>query len=68
MTVDNAGMAKKAEYFYDLVDADGLTNLRDTAKMIGIPPIKFFQWLLKHRYVYRDSRSKLPPVSEYNPC
>lgn len=46
LTVQNQIMAPKAEYFDALVDRNLLTNFRETAKELGIPPKAFVDWLL----------------------
>ena len=66
LTVENQIMAPKAEYFDELVDRNLLTNFRETAKQLGIPPKKFTQQLLEHKYIYRDKRGKLLPYEGKN--
>ena len=61
LTVDNQIMQPKAEYFDELVDRRLLTNFRDTAKELHIGQKEFIQFLLDHKYVYRDRKSKLKP-------
>lgn len=51
----------KADYFDNLVERNLLTNLRDTAKEIGIAPKKFNNYLLENGFLYRDSKRKLKP-------
>ena len=46
LTVDKQIMQPKADYFDELVDRNLLTNFRETAKELGIPPKKFVDWLL----------------------
>lgn len=57
----------KAEYFDALVDRNLLTNFRDTAKELKIKPKEFTDWLLEHKYIYRDSKGKPKPYAEYVP-
>ena len=38
LTVENQIMQPKAEYFDELVDRNLLTNFRETAKQLGVPP------------------------------
>lgn len=57
LTVDNQIMQPKAEYFDELVDRRLLTNFRDTAKELHIGQKEFIQFLLDHKYVYRDRKS-----------
>ncbi len=66
LTVDNAIMAPKADYFDQIVDRNLLTNFRETAKEIGVPPKKFVQFLLDGKYIYRDKRKKLLPYENKN--
>ena len=61
LTVDNQIMRPKAEYFDELVDRRLLTNFRDTAKELHIGQKEFIHFLLDHKYVYRDKKSKLKP-------
>ena len=65
LTVDNQIMQPKAEYFDELVDRRLLTNFRDTAKELHIGQKEFIQFLLDHKYVYRDRKSKLKPYMPY---
>ena len=65
LTVDNQIMQPKAEYFDGLVDRRLLTNFRDTAKEFHIGQKEFIQFLLDHKYVYRDRKSKLKPYMPY---
>lgn len=66
LTVENQIMAPKAEYFDELVDRNLLTNFREMAKQLGIPPKKFTEQLLAHKYIYRDKRGKLLPYEGKN--
>ena len=66
LTVENQIMQPKAEYFDELVDRNLLTNFRETAKQLGVPPKKFVQFLLDKKYVYRDKRGKLMPYDDKN--
>lgn len=66
LTVENQIMAPKADYFDQLVDRNLLTNFRETAKQLEIPPKKFVSFLLERKYIYRDKRGKLLPYEEKN--
>ena len=66
LTVQNAIMAPKAEYFDDLVERNTLTNFRETAKELKVPPRKFVQFLLDKKYLYRDKKGKLHPFEAKN--
>lgn len=63
LTVDKAIMQPKADYFDELVDRNLLTNFRETAKQLGIKQRQFVDWLLEHKYVYRDKKGKLMPYA-----
>lgn len=65
LNVDNQIMKPKAEYFDELVDRKLLTNFRDTAKELHIGQKEFIQFLIDHKYVYRDQRGKLKPYMPY---
>ena len=66
LTVEVQVMAPKADYFDALVDRNLLTNFRETAKQLEIPPKKFVDFLLAKKYLYRDKRGKLMPYAEKN--
>ena len=66
LTVENQVMAPKADYFDQLVDRNLLTNFRETAKQLEIPPKKFVAFLLEKKYIYRDKKGKLLPYEEKN--
>lgn len=66
LTVDNQIMQPKADYFDELVDRNALTNFRETAKELGVPPKRFTTFLLEHKYIYRDKRGKLLPFESKN--
>lgn len=65
LTVENQIMKPKADYFDDLVDRNLLTNIRDTAKELGIKQKKFVEFLLENKYLYRDSKKKLKPYAKH---
>lgn len=66
LTVSNQIMRPKAEYFDELVERNLLTNFRETAKQMGVPPKRFVDFLLEKKYVYRDKRGKLLPREDKN--
>lgn len=66
LTVENQIMVPKADYFDQLVDRNLLTNFRETAKQLEIPPKKFVDFLLEKKYIYRDKKGKLLPYEEKN--
>lgn len=66
LIVENQIMQPKADYFDELVDRNCLTNFRETAKELGVPPKKFIRFLLDHKYIYRDRKGKLLPTESKN--
>lgn len=66
LTVENQIMAPKAEYFDELVSRNLLTNFRETAKQLEIPPKKFVSFLMDKKFIYRDKRGKLLPYEDKN--
>lgn len=57
-------MQPKSDYFDALVDRNLLTNFRETAKELGIPPKVFVDWLVAHKYstaTRRASSCPMPP-------
>lgn len=65
LSVQNAIMQPKAEYFDGLCDRESLTGIRETAKLLGIKQNDFVKWLIARKYVYRDKRGRLMPYAEY---
>ncbi|MBP5383533.1 MAG: phage antirepressor KilAC domain-containing protein [Lachnospiraceae bacterium] len=59
-------MQPKADYFDALVERNLLTSFRDTAKEFGIGERYFINFLIEHRYIYRDQKKQLKPYSEKN--
>ena len=66
LSVQNAIMAPKADYFDELVERKTLTNFRETAKELDIPPRQFVSFLLNKKYIYRDKKGKLLPYEDKN--
>ena len=66
LTVQNTIMAPKAGYFDELVDRNLLTSFRETAKQLQIKERVFVDFLIKHKYVYRDKKGKLMPYADKN--
>lgn len=66
LSVDNEIMKPKADYFDELVERNTLTNFRETAKLIDVGEKKFIQYLMEHKYIYRDNRGKLMPYADKN--
>lgn len=65
LAVDNQIMRPKADYFDELVDRNLLTNFRETAKQLNVPPKKFVSFLIAHKYIYRDQKGKLQPYQQH---
>ena len=47
------------EAMNELVERNTLTNFRETAKELGVPPRKFVRFLLDKKYIFRDKKGKL---------
>lgn len=65
LSVQNAIMQPKAEYFDGLCDRESLTGVRETAKLLGMKQNDFVKWLIDHKYIYRDKRGRLMPYAEH---
>lgn len=59
-------MEPKADYFDELVERNTLTNFRETAKQLGVPPRAFVSFLLERKYIYRDKKGHLLPYEDKN--
>lgn len=56
----------KVEYFDTFVNPEDCTNIRNTAKQLGLPERKFVQYLLSHGYLYRTKSGRLMPYAQYH--
>lgn len=56
-------LAPKANYFDALVDRKLFTNIRDTAKELGIKERIFTEWLIQKSLCYRDKKGKIKPYA-----
>lgn len=65
LSVQNAIMQPKAEYFDGLCDRESLTGIRETSKLLGLKQNDFVKWLIDHKYIYRDKRGRLMPYAEH---
>lgn len=65
LSVQNAIMQPKAEYFDGLCDRESLTGVRETAKLLGLKQNDFVKWLIDRKYIYRDKRGRLMPYAEH---
>ena len=66
LVVENQILQPKAAYFDDLADRNALTSFRETAKLLGIKPKRFTDFLLERKYIYRDKKGKPMPVESRN--
>lgn len=66
LTVQNAIMVPKADYFDELVERNTLTNFRETAKQLGVKEKAFIRFLLDKKYIYRNKRGKILPYADKN--
>ena len=66
LTVKNAIMEPKADYFDELVERNTLPNFRETAKQLGVKEKAFINFLLEKKYIYRDKRGKILPYADKN--
>ena len=66
LTVQNTVMQPKADYFDELVARNLLSNIRNTAKALGVKQKEFINYLLEHGYIYRDTKGTLFPYAEKN--
>lgn len=67
LALENDMLKPKAEYFDHLVERKLLTNIRDTAKQIGLSQKTFVYLLIENKFVYRDLKKKLKPYAEHAP-
>lgn len=66
LVVENTIMQPKAAYFDELVDRNLLTSFRETSKQLGVKQRDFVDFLISHKYIYRDKKGKLMPYAEKN--
>ena len=66
LAVQTQILKPKAEYFDEIVDRNLLTNFRETAKQLHIGERAFVNFLVEHKYIYRDKSGKLLPTAEKN--
>ena len=55
----------KAMYYDTFVNPMECTNIRNTAKELGVPEKRFTKYLMRHRYLYRAPSGKLMPYAFY---
>ncbi|WP_131038438.1 Rha family transcriptional regulator [Clostridioides difficile] len=63
LQLENQVMKPKADYFDALVERNLLTNIRDTAKELGVKEKTFVLWLIEKKYCYRNLKEKIKPYS-----
>ena len=62
----NAILLPKGEYYDALVDRNGLTNLRDTAKLLGVAERAMIEAMIEDGYLYRTKGGELRFYAEFN--
>lgn len=65
LKIENTKAKPKAEYYDTLIDRGNSTNIRNTAKELGIPEKQFIKQLQLDRFLYRDKHNQLCPYAEY---
>lgn len=55
----------KARYYDTFVNPRECTNIRITAKELGVPERRFVHYLLDHRYLYRAPSGRLMPYMKF---
>ena len=65
LKIENAQAKPKAEYYDTLIERGNSTNLRNTAKELGIQEKQFIKQLQLDGYLYRDKKNQLCPYAEY---
>lgn len=55
----------KGIFFDNFVLLDALTSIRDTANEMNIKPMRFTQFLLDNKYVYRKKNQRIFPHQQY---
>ena len=62
---ENAKAKPKVEYYDTLIERGNSTNLRNTAKELGLQEKQFIKQLQVDGYLYRDKHNYLCPYAEY---
>lgn len=65
LKIELAEARPKALYYDQFVDPQECTNIRITAKELGVPEKQFTAYLQRHRYLYRAPSGKLMPYAYY---
>ena len=63
LAAENAALTEKAAFFDAFVALDGCTNLRTTAKELGIPERRFCRFLREAGFLYRSPAGNLMPYA-----
>ena len=66
LTVKNRIMEPKADYFDACIERNLLLNFRETAKVLGIPPKQFMDFLMEKKFLYRPQKGSLLPTESRN--
>lgn len=66
LTVELTIAAPKVEFFDELCDRNALTGIYETAKLLGVPPRRFTEALVKHHYLFRNKKGVLMPCEAKN--
>ena len=66
LSVKNAILQPKADYFDELVERNTLTSFRETAKELGVKERTFIRFLIEKKYIFRDKKGKLVPYADKN--
>lgn len=66
LTVELTIAAPKVEFFNELCDRNALTGIYETAKLLGVPPRRFTEALVKHHYLFRNKKGVLMPCEAKN--
>ena len=65
LKIENAGAKPKAAYYDTLIERGNATNIRNTAKELGMPEKQFIKQLQRDGYLYRDKHNLLCPYADY---
>lgn len=63
LAAENAALTEKAAFFDAFVALDGCTNLRTTAKELGVPERRFCRFLIEAGFLYRSPAGNLMPYA-----
>ena len=65
LKIENAKAKPKAKYYDALIERGNSTNIRNTAKELGLPEKQFIKQLQLDRFLYRNKHNQLCPYAEY---